>query len=113
MSKYEPIQMVNALSVHSISVVRDIFSNFTSIFGGQQALIEQKYLELREEVLQKLRINAVNIKADMVIGVDYEITTLDGKFMIFSINGTALKLKKNINKKNNKNNKNIKKNFFL
>jgi uncharacterized protein YbjQ (UPF0145 family) len=101
MSKYEPIEIVNALSIHSISLIRDMFSNVLSLFGGQQHLIEKKYLDLRNEVLQKLYTNAKNIKADMVIGVDYDITTFDGKYMIFSMNGTALRLKKKNNKKNN------------
>ena len=112
-TKYEPIGMVNAISVHSISLLRNIFSNLTSLFGGQQELIESRYMELREEVLKKLRLKAYNMNADIVLGVEYDISTFDDKYMIFSINGTALKLKN----KNNKNNKNkyIKKanNIFL
>ena len=102
MSKYEPIEIVNALSIHSISLIRDMFGNILSLFGGQQGLIEQKYLELRNKVLQKLYTNAKKIKADMVIGVDYDITIFDGKYMLFSMNGTALRLKKNNKKNNNK-----------
>ncbi len=92
-SKYETIGLVSALSVHSISIFRDIIGDFTSMFGGKQEVIEKKYLEARNEVLHKLELEAAKIGADQIIGVEFDISAFD-QYYIFSANGTGIGEKK-------------------
>ena len=93
-SKYETIGLVNALSVHSISLFRDIVGDFTSMFGGKQNVIEKKYLEARNEVLNKLEHEARKLGADEIIGVEFDISAFE-QYYIFSVNGSAIRVKKN------------------
>jgi len=92
-SKYETIGLVNALSVHSISLFRDIIGDFTSMFGGKQNLIEKKYLEARNEVLHKLEVEARNLGADEIISVECDISSFE-QYYTFSATGTAIRKKK-------------------
>ena len=102
-NKYEPIDHINSLSVHGVSFLRGLVGGITSIFGGRQGIIEEKYLEIRAQILTELQENAQRMGADLVVGLDIDI--------IFSANATALKLKRRNNRTNNKkpvNNKNKK-----
>jgi len=101
-NKYEPIGLVNSLSVHAISFLRGIVGGITSIFGGRQGVIQDKFLEVRNEILKELQQNAKKMGADLIVGLDIDITEL-GEDIIFAASATALKLKKkNNNKRNNK-----------
>jgi uncharacterized protein YbjQ (UPF0145 family) len=92
-SKYETIDIVNALSVHSISLFRDIIGDFTSMFGGKQNLIEKKYLEARNEVLNKLELEARKLGADEIIGVECDNSSFE-QYYTFSATGTAIRKKR-------------------
>ena len=110
-NKYEPIDHINSLSVHGVSFLRGLVGGITSIFGGRQGVIEEKYLEIRAQILTELQENAQRMGADLVVGLDIDITQLGNEDIIFSANATALKLKRRNNRTNNKkpvNNKNKK-----
>jgi uncharacterized protein YbjQ (UPF0145 family) len=92
-SKYETIGLVNALSVHSISLFRDIVGDITSMFGGKQNVIEKKYLEARNEVLHKLELEAEKLGADEIIGVECDISAFEQYYTIFA-SGTVIRKKR-------------------
>jgi len=91
---YEPIGMISNVSVHAISLIRGFLSGITSIFGGQQTLIETKYKDIRNAAIEGLLKEANNVGANLVVGLDVEVSSISNEFMVFVASGTALKYKK-------------------
>ena len=91
---YEPIGMINSVSVHAISMIRGFLSGITSIFGGQQTLIETKYKDIRDQSIEGLLQQAKNVGANLVVGLDVEVSSIANEFMVYVASGTALRYKK-------------------
>jgi uncharacterized protein YbjQ (UPF0145 family) len=91
---YEPIGMISSVSVHAISIIRGFLSGITSIFGGQQTLIETKYKDIRDQSIEGLLQQAKNVGANLVVGLDVEVSSIANEFMVYVASGTALKYKK-------------------
>jgi uncharacterized protein YbjQ (UPF0145 family) len=93
---YDTIGMISSVSVHAISIIRGFLSGITGIFGGQQTLIEQKYKDIRDQAIQGLLKEANNVGANLIVGLDVEVSSISNEFMVFVASGTALKYKKPI-----------------
>ena len=91
---YDTIGMISSVSVHSISIIRGFLSGITGIFGGQQTLIEKKYKDIRDAAIEGLLKEANNVGANLIIGLDVEVSQIGDEFMVFVASGTALKYKK-------------------
>lgn len=89
--KYEPIGYVFGLSIHAISFLRDVTSNFMGIFGGQASSLNDKTRVVYESAIEDLRKNAG--KCDLIVGLTININEIDDKFIVVNATGTALKLK--------------------
>jgi uncharacterized protein YbjQ (UPF0145 family) len=99
LNKYEPIGLINANVAHGLSLFRGAVSGFTSIFGGSQSIISEKYDEMQRELYNQVYLKANAMGADLVVGLDVDQTILIDQNFIFSAYATALKLKKNNNNK--------------
>jgi uncharacterized protein YbjQ (UPF0145 family) len=95
MDKYEIMGPVSGLSVHSISFFRNLVSGFTSLFGGNQSLIKDKFLDVRKEAMADLSRKGAKQGADMIAGMEIELTELGNEFVVCVATGTALRLKPN------------------
>lgn len=104
-SIYEPIDMINAISVHSISLFRGFFAGFSGLLGGKQSIMEEKYIDLRKDVMNEIYKKGIAMNADLIIGLDIQVSEILNEFMIFVATATALKLKKKPNNKNKNKNK--------
>ena len=93
-SIYEPITMITATSVHSMSVVGDFVSGFTSFLGGRQNTVLSTFEHLRSEVTDKLLDQASRLGADAIFGFTFDYGDLAQKFISLNVTGTAMKLKK-------------------
>ena len=91
--KYEIIGPVSGMSIHSISFIRNIFSGFTSLFGGKQDSIKTKFMDVRNESIKEMIQIAKNNNSDMISGLIIELTELGAEFVVCIATGTALKLK--------------------
>jgi uncharacterized protein YbjQ (UPF0145 family) len=91
---YEPIGIVSGMSVHSVSFIRQIFTNFTSLFGGKQSQIKEKFMDVRKEAIKQMVENGKNVGAVCIAGVDIDLTELGGEFIVCCATGTALIPKK-------------------
>lgn len=102
--KWIPIGLVTGMSIRAISVFRGLFSGIMSIPGGKIEVIEQKFVEAREEALQEMIQNAKANGSTRIIAVDIDVSELSrgdaNAFIVFTATGTALKPK---NKKNTQN----------
>jgi uncharacterized protein YbjQ (UPF0145 family) len=93
MEKYDIIGPVSGLSVHAISFFRNIVADITSLFGGAQSTIKEKFLDVRREAVQDMVEKAKANKADMIAGLDLEVTEMANNFVVCVATGTALKEK--------------------
>lgn len=100
---YEPVNIINGISIHSVSLLRGFALNFTSAFGGKQSILQKKFIDARNECLKDLTKNSNKIEGAMIVDIKINTEYFDD-FIIFTATGTVLK-----NKKINKINKNNKK----
>lgn len=95
--KYESVGIVMGVSVRAISALRQFFSGLASIVGGRRGEIEKKLIEAREEAIQEMRDNAINMGADEVIGMHVEMSEISQGdkegYIVVSATGTAVKTK--------------------
>lgn len=94
----EEIDVITSECVYGINEFKDMPGDVRDIVGGR-ASAQQKVLKyLRQTCLDELRMNAAEIDADAVIGVDLdysEISGANGGLLMLVASGTAVKL--NIN----------------
>ena len=92
--KWEPIGLVQGISVHSISLFRGMYASISGVAGGKIPEIEKKYLDARGEALAELAAEATKHGADHVIGLEVETTELNKNFVVFIAAGTAVQAKR-------------------
>ncbi len=93
MDKYEILAPVSGMSVHSISFFRNIFAGLSGLFGGKNTAIQTKFMDVRRESINEMKTAATDIGADMIAGLQIELTELGQEFVVCIATGTALKKK--------------------
>ena len=83
----EYLGVVSAESVHGINVVRDFF-------GGRSQTLERALKEARAEVTDEIRDRARDLRADAIVGLDFEISMPSGRggMLVVFATGTAVRL---------------------
>ena len=90
------IEIITAECVFGMNIFRDLFAGIRDIFGGRSAASQKILRDSRQTCLRELKIEAHELGADAVIGVDldYQEFSGKGKGMLFLVaSGTAVKLK--------------------
>ena len=65
-------------------------NSFTiSIFSNRQQTIEQK----KEEAFKKLAKNALNLKANAIVGIKLQVSGMANTMLLITVTGTAVKVK--------------------
>lgn len=83
--------------VLGMHLFRDVASSFRDVFGGRSATMQKGLREAREAALTELRLEALALGADAVVGVDLDYSEISGggKSMLFLVaSGTAVSLRK-------------------
>lgn len=91
----EYLGVVSAESVQGINFVRDFFTRVRDVLGGRSQTLESALREAREQATEELKARAQQLRADAVVGVDYEISmpsVQDGMVVVF-VTGTAVRLR--------------------
>lgn len=81
--------------VLGVNVLRDFKSAFTNIIGGRSAGLQHSLKEAKEIVFKELKIEAHNLGANAVIGIDLDYQELNGKggdMLMLVASGTAVTL---------------------
>lgn len=89
--------IVTAECVIGMNVFRDIASSARDLFGGRSETMQKGLRQAREAALSELRLEAFELGADAVVGVDLDYSEISGggKSMLFLVaSGTAVKLAK-------------------
>ena len=90
----EYLGVVSAESVHGINFVRDFFTGMRDFFGRRSQTLERALKEARAEVTAEIRERAGALRADAVVGVNFEISMpagRGGRVVVFAT-GTAVRL---------------------
>ena len=91
------IEIITAECVFGMNIFRDFFAGMTDIFGGRSNASQKVLRDARRNCLQELRLAAVEVEADGVIGIDLDYSEISGKGkgMLFLVaSGTAVKFRK-------------------
>ena len=91
------IGIVTGECVLGMNIFLDVFAEFTDTFGGRSKKTQNRLRELKEKCLEEIKIEAVDMGADAIIGLDLDYSEFSGKgkSMLFLVaSGTAVKLKK-------------------
>lgn len=86
--------IVNGEVISGINFIRDFAAGLTNFFGGRSASYETELIEARRRALEEMEIQARNMGADAVVGVDidFEVLGADGSMLMVVATGTAVKL---------------------
>jgi uncharacterized protein YbjQ (UPF0145 family) len=90
----EYLGIVMGESIVGAHIFRDIFAGFRDIVGGRAKGYEDALRGARQEALREMAIQAQNLGADAVVGVDidYEVVGQRGSMLMVTSAGTAVKL---------------------
>ena len=91
------LDVITAECVFGMNVFRDFFAGVTDFFGGRSEASQKVLRDARKACLEELRIEAAEIGADGVVGIDLDYSEISGKgkSMLFLVaSGTAVKFKK-------------------
>jgi len=91
----EYLDIVSAESVQGINVVRDVFAGMRDFFGGRSQTLERALKEARVQATDEIKERARDLRADAVLGLDYEISMPSGRggMVVVFVTGTAVRLK--------------------
>lgn len=93
----ERLGIVSAEVVIGMNLFRDIASAFSDTFGGRSKTMQTGLRQAREAALAELKLEAYELGADAVVGVDLDYSEISGggKSMLFLVaSGTAVSLEK-------------------
>jgi uncharacterized protein YbjQ (UPF0145 family) len=91
------IDIITAECAFGMNLLADFFTGLSDVFGGRSQTTQNTLREARETVLQELRLEALNMGANAVIGTNLSYSEFSGhgKSMLFLVaSGTAVIISK-------------------
>lgn len=89
------LDIVTAEVVIGMHLFKDIGAVFRDVFGGRSETMQRGLKDARKAALAELRLEAFELGADAVVGIDLDYSEISGggKSMLFLVaSGTAVKL---------------------
>ena len=90
-SEMEVIGLVRGSSARAKNAISDFGAGLKNIVGGEVVAYTQLIADAREQALQRLKEDAAQLEADMIVGVRFTSTTIDTGISEILAYGTALK----------------------
>ncbi len=90
----EVIEIISAECVYGMHIFRDLAAAITDVVGGRSRSVQKVLRDARQTCLEELRMEALKLEADAVVGVDLDYSELSGggKSMLFLVaSGTAVR----------------------
>jgi uncharacterized protein YbjQ (UPF0145 family) len=90
----EYLGIVMGESIVGAHIFRDIMASVRDLVGGRSKSYEDALRGARQQALHEMAVNASNLGADAVLGVDldYEVVGPRGGMLMVTCAGTAVKL---------------------
>jgi len=84
--------IVSSETIVGANIFRDLFASIRDIVGGRAASYESVLRRAKESALKELQVNAVEIGANAIVGIDldYETVGSNGSMLMVSASGTAV-----------------------
>ncbi|MGP9767190.1 YbjQ family protein [Halomonas sp. AOP13-D3-9] len=89
------LDIVSSECVFGMNVIKDMFAGFRDFFGGRNKSSQNALRDARVACLDELRVEAAQLGANAVIGIDLDYSEISGggKSMLFLVaTGTAVKV---------------------
>lgn len=83
-------------TVRAKNAISDIGAGIKNVVGGELKGYTQLMADAREQALERMRIDAVMMEADAVVGVNFSTSMIDVGAAEISAFGTAVKLKETV-----------------
>ena len=76
------------------NIFKDLFAGIRDIVGGRSGAYESSLRDARAQAFEEMGMEARDLGADAVIGVDldYEVLGKEGSMLMVTVSGTAVKL---------------------
>jgi uncharacterized protein YbjQ (UPF0145 family) len=84
--------VVSGEAIMGANVVRDIFASITDIVGGRSGAYEKKLRQARDLAIQEMTLQAQELGANAVVGVDLDYEVVREGMLMVTAAGTAVKL---------------------
>lgn len=84
--------IVSSEAVVGANIFRDLFASIRDIVGGRTSSYEGVLRRAKESALKEIQINAAEMGANAVVGIDldYETVGSNGSMLMVSASGTAV-----------------------
>ena len=88
----EYLGVVTGEVIVGANLFRDLFASVRDIVGGRSGAYEDVLQRARDQALGEMRMRAVTLGANAVVGVDldYEVIGQNGSMLMVSASGTAI-----------------------
>lgn len=80
--------------IKGVNFLKDFGASIRDIVGGRSNSYEKELIAARDEALQELKVKALSMGADAVVGIDidYEVLGKSNSMLMVTASGTAVKL---------------------
>ena len=80
--------------IKGVNFLKDFGASIRNIVGGRSNSYEKELISARDETLQELKVKALSMGADAVVGIDidYEVLGKSNSMLMVTASGTAVKL---------------------
>ena len=87
--------IVTGEAVMGANMFKDMFAGIRDIVGGRSGVYEEELRTAKELALEEMQVNARNLGANAVIGIDldYETVGSNGSMLMVSASGTAVRVR--------------------
>lgn len=80
--------------IKGVNFLKDFGASIRDIVGGRSNSYEKELISARDEALQELKVKALSMGADAVVGIDidYEVLGKSNSMLMVTASGTAVRL---------------------
>lgn len=89
------IGIVSGEVVLGTGIISDLGATLSDILGANASSYQSKLGQCKEATMQIITEKALQLGANAIIGVDFDIMTIGNNMIVVSANGTAVIIKKN------------------
>tara|TARA_B100000963_G_C22577351_1_gene649120 strand:+ start:521 stop:928 length:408 start_codon:yes stop_codon:yes gene_type:complete len=105
---YEPVGLVSAMHVITLSILRKFLSGLAGIFGTDKdsfSGIEEKFEQARDSAGEKIKDIARKMGGDIIVGANFNLSEMGSKDSVLVCHAYGTVLKKKVINRKNKNSK--------
>ena len=88
-AEIEYLGLVTGEAILGANIFRDLFAGVRDIVGGRSTSYENELARAREIAIDEMRLSAMAMGANAIIGVDIDLETINN-MLIVAVTGTAV-----------------------